>query len=281
MGSRTLSICLDGRVIEVDEGDNLLTSLLSHGADIRYGCRAGVCGACRLYDSDHGHSILSCQTSVVADLSLSVQLPFVFSTFSLLHTEILSDEAVALTLLGPSDDSFGDRVNVGVPVVAGGEAFIECMAVNVAAEPLTVVLQKALLSEDAWLFVLALRVGDSLQVSSAFGVRKGRLLHELGLDDTALVVVSTFENQVFEPYWQAALLDFSAHCLGQYHFARYQTTEISLQDPSLGAFFERAQAEGEGAPLHVIYHGQNISEQSWSRVLRPLRIRVNQLHFVR
>ncbi|MEL0638459.1 2Fe-2S iron-sulfur cluster binding domain-containing protein [Marinomonas sp. TI.3.20] len=280
MGSRTLSICLDGRVIEVDEGDNLLTSLLSHGADVRYGCRAGVCGACRLYDSDHGHSILSCQTSVVADLSLSVQLPFVFSTFSLLHTETLSDEAVALTLLGPGDDSFGDRVNVGVSV-AGGEAFIECMAVNVAAEPLTVVLQKALLSADAWSFVLALRTEDSLQVSSALGVRKGRLLYELGLDDTALVVVSTFENQVFEPYWQAALLDFSAHFLGQYHFVRHQTAEISLQDPSLGAFFERTQAEVEGAPLHVIYHGQNISEQSWSRVLRPLRIRVNQLHFVR
>ncbi|MCW8357139.1 2Fe-2S iron-sulfur cluster-binding protein [Marinomonas pontica] len=59
MDSQSLTIELDDEPFEAVLGDNLLSSLLSQGADVRYGCCAGVCGACCLYDTSNGESILS------------------------------------------------------------------------------------------------------------------------------------------------------------------------------------------------------------------------------
>ena len=288
MSLQTWSVCLDGEIIEVSEGDNLLSSLLSHGADIRYSCRAGACGVCRLFDREHGGSILSCQTSVMSDLSLSVQLPFLFTDFSLLHSKILSTDAVALTLLGPNNDSFGDRVNVGVPIVddvgvliEAGDWSFECMAVNAAGDDLTIVLQKALLPTEVWLFILSLRPTDTLPVSSVSGVRKGRLLYEFGLDDQPVVVISAANNQVFDAYWSKALASVSDQYLGHYSLLNMLDSHASLEDEGVTEFLKMAQAEAGGAALHIIYHGQHICENSWRQVLRSLRIRVDQLHFVR
>ncbi|REG79425.1 2Fe-2S iron-sulfur cluster binding domain-containing protein [Marinomonas pollencensis] len=280
MSSQTWSICLDGKEMEVREGDNLLSSLLSHGSDVRYGCRAGVCGACRLFDNEHGHPLLSCQTTVLSNLSLSIQLPFVFTTFSLLDSEMLGDDAVALTLLGPSDDAFGDRVNVRVPIdgIDEEEKAFECIAVNAAGDNLSIVLQKSRLPAAVWSFILSLGSQDSLQVSSVSGVRKGRLLYELGLDEKPVVVVCAAHNRVFEPYWKKALGGVSSQYLGHYSLDDVAVLE---EDKGLTEFLRIAREAAGGALLHIIYHGQNVSESAWGQVLRPLRIRVNQLHFVR
>jgi ferredoxin len=94
MDSKMLTVELDGGLFEATCGDNLLELLLSKGAYVRHGCRAGACGACRLYDQTNCESILSCQTSVASAMSLTTHAPSVFSDFSVLSKTILNDANV-------------------------------------------------------------------------------------------------------------------------------------------------------------------------------------------
>lgn len=296
MRLQTLTINLDGETVDTDEGDNVLSVLLSHDIDVRYGCRAGACGACRLYDCDRGETILACQTSVVSALSLTTQIPSIFLPFSLVSQSLLSNKtslddvssnssSIALSLLGPSDDSFGDRVIVRFADADEESSSYECMAVNEPGELLTIVAQQAMLSDDAWQKVIALPTHGSIQVSSVQGVRKGRLLYELDLEGSCVVVVSSAANGVFERYWQQALLTMSAQFLGHFTLsnesAKNNNESVSLSSSELHYFLQIAQSNSGGAVLHVIYHGQNLPVQAWEQMLRPLRIRTNQLHFIR
>ena len=288
MDSQALTIKLDDEQFEAVLGDNLLSSLLSQGADVRYGCRAGACGACRLYDVSNCESILSCQTAVSSSMSLTRQTPAESSTFSVLSNISLNEVSIELTLLGPSDESFGDRVFVSFLVKASLEEstdeqahFYECMALNPAGAPLKVVLQKAPLDEKDWLRALAVSADDQVAVQLSTGVRKGRLLFEMDIADAPVVVISSPENTMFESYWREALLDYTPRFLGHFTlFANHELT-LSLADDALIAFLQAALAESGGASLPLIYHGQKLSEKDWAQALAPLRIRTSQLHFVR
>ncbi|WP_369921474.1 2Fe-2S iron-sulfur cluster-binding protein [Marinomonas polaris] len=284
MDSQALTIELDDEQFEAVLGDNLLSSLLSQGADVRYGCRAGACGACRLYDASNCESILSCQTTVASAMSLTRQTPAESSVFSVLRNIPLDEVSIELTLLGPSDESFGDRVLVSFPFekLSDEQAhFYECMALNPAGAPLKVVLHKKYLSDEDWLRALALSSNDKLDVQLSTGVRKGRLLFEMDIADSPVVVISSPENEIFESYWREALLDYTPMFLG--HFALYANNDLtlSLADDALMAFLQEALANSGSTSLQLIYHGQNVSAKDWSKLLRPLRIHPNQLHFVR
>lgn len=284
MDSQALTIKLDDEQYEAVLGENLLTSLLNQGADVRYGCRAGACGACRLYDASNCESILSCQTTVASAMSLTRQTPAESSVFSVLRNIPLDEVSIELTLLGPSDESFGDRVFVSFPFekLSGEQAhFYECMALNPAGAPLKVVLHKKYLSAGDWLRALALSSNDKLDVQLSTGVRKGRLLFEMDIADSPVVVISSPENEIFESYWREALLDYTPMFLG--HFALYANNDLtlSLADDTLMGFLQEALANSGSTSLQLIYHGQNVSAKDWSKLLRPLRIHPNQLHFVR
>lgn len=297
MSSQGFTVRLDGNVFDVNREDNLLSSLLSQGADVRYGCRAGACGACRLYDLNNCESILSCQTSVSSNLALSTQTPAASSVFAILALNQLDASNVEVSLLGPSDDSFGDRVFISV-LVEGVFAddlseqqshFVECMALNQAGAPLKVILQKGAFSKAEWQRITALSVNDSLRVQTLSGVRKGRLLYEMDLSSSVIVMVSSSDNGVFEPYWRDALQDISSQKIECFNFSSefsfhglssYERKSHPLQDDAFVSFLNDAVAES-GTALHIIYHGQNLSEMDWEQALRPLRIRTTQLHFVR
>lgn len=284
MDSQALTIELDGEQFEAVLGDNLLSSLLSQGADVRYGCRAGACGACRLYDASNCESILSCQTTVASAMSLTRQTPAESSVFSVLRNIPLDEVSIELTLLGPSDESFGDRVLVSFPFEKSSDEqahFYECMALNPAGAPLKAVLHKKYLSDEDWLRALALSSNDKLDVQLSTGVRKGRLLFEMDITDSPVVVISSPENGIFESYWREALLDYTPMFLG--HFALYANNDLtlSLADDALMGFLQEALANSGSTSLQLIYHGQNVSAKDWSLLLRPLRIHPNQLHFVR
>lgn len=284
MDSQALTIELDGEQFEAVLGGNLLSSLLSQGADVRYGCRAGACGACRLYDGSNGESILSCQTAVTSPMSLTRQIPAESSIFSVLAHNSVSDDSIGLALLGPSDESFGDRVSVSFSFknFPGDLAhFHECMAVNPAGAPLKVVLQKSHFSDEDWLKVLSLSPDDRMFVQLSTGVRKGRLLFEMDIADAPVVVISSPENAVFEPYWRDALLDFTPSFLGHYTLFACNDLTLSLADDELIAFLQKALADSDSTSLQLIYHGQKLSAQDWNVLLRPLRIHPNQLYFVR
>lgn len=288
MSSQGLTVKLDGNVFDVNGGDNLLSSLLSQGADVRYGCRAGACGACRLYDLNNCESLLSCQTSISSNMALSTQTPAASAVFSVLALNSLDESNVEITLLGPSDDSFGDRVFLSVfleDVVLGDPLeqkshFVECMALNQAGAPLKVILQQGEFSEAEWQKITALSINDSLRVQTLSGVRKGRLLYEMDLSDSAIVVISSSDNGVFEPYWRDALQDFSNHKVECFSLSSLESISNPLQVDTFVTFLKGAAAES-GAALHIIYHGQNVSEKDWEQALRPLRVRTTQLHFVR
>ncbi|MDE8603092.1 2Fe-2S iron-sulfur cluster-binding protein [Marinomonas sp. RSW2] len=267
-------------MIEANDGDNLLTSLLLHHIDVLYGCRAGACGACRLYDQTNCESILSCQTHITSPMVLSTLLPSVFSTFSLMTKNVLDDANIELTLLGPSDESFGDHVAVSVSL-EDDKTFVECMALNPAGTPLKVMLQENQFSAIEWQHVLALDLDDPLQVQLSSGARKGRLLHEMGVNDGSVVVITSPENAPFESYWRDALADYSAKYLGHFSLSSNPEPSMSLADEAFISFLRDAPANVGSGILQIIYHGQKISTKDWEQSLRPLRIRTNQLYFVR
>ncbi|GAA0241540.1 2Fe-2S iron-sulfur cluster-binding protein [Marinomonas primoryensis] len=296
MDSQALTIELDDEQFEAVLGDNLLSSLLSQGADVRYGCRAGACGACRLYDASNCESILSCQTTVASDMSLTRHTPSASSSFTVLSNISLEEVSIELTLLGPSDDSFGDRVFVSLPFKEQSKEsfkalsqnpynkqahFYECMALNPAGAPLKVVLQKEQLHYPDWLRALALSSDGKVDVQLSTGMRKGRLLFEMDIADAPVVVISSPDNAIFESYWHDALLDYTPTFLG--HFALFANNELtlSLADDALIAFLQEALTDTGSASIQIIYHGQKLSEKDWAQALAPLRIRTNQLHFVR
>ena len=288
MNSHELTVTLDTDVFPVETGGNLLSSLLAQAADVRYGCRAGACGACRLYDLNNCESLLSCQTSISSNMALSTQTPAASAVFSVMALNSIDESNVEITLLGPSDDSFGDRVFLSVfledvfvdDLLEQKSHFVECMALNQAGAPLKVILQQGAFSKAEWQKVTALAINDSLHVQTLSGVRKGRLLYEMDLSDSVIVVVSSFDNGVFEPYWRDALQDFSNHKIECFSFSSINSISNPLQDDTFTAFLKDAVAES-GTALHIIYHGQNLSEKGWEQALRPLRIRTTQLHFVR
>ncbi|WP_110572905.1 2Fe-2S iron-sulfur cluster-binding protein [Marinomonas alcarazii] len=288
MVSQTLTIELDDEQFETVLGENLLSSLLYQGADVRYGCRAGACGACRLYDASNCESILSCQTTITSAMSLTRYTPAESSSFSIISHNSLDDASIELTLLGPSDDSFGDRVFVSLSSNEPSEKssdrqahFHECMALNSAGGPLKVVLQKEHVSTEDWLRALALSADDKLEVQLSTGIRKGRLLFEMDLADAPVVVISSPDNTIFESYWRDAVRDFTPRFLGHFILFDNDDLTLSLADDALITFLQGALVDSEGAPLHIIYHGQNVSAKDWAMLLRPLRIHPNQLHFVR
>lgn len=284
MDSQVLTLTLDGRLFNTSCSDNLLESLLNQGAFVRHGCRAGVCGACRLYDKQKGEFILSCQTSVMSDMSLSTSMPTAPSVFSILSKRVLSDFAVELTLLGPSDESFGDRVSVSFSV-EGETVFIDCMALNPAGSPLVIVIQKeamaTFLIEPVWQQVWLLEESAPINVTLSSGVRKGRLLFEMDIAESSVVVISSAENRLFEPYWRDALAQYSVHYLGYFSLSSNLKSSVSLANSAFISHLKDALANTESGALNVIYHGQKISAKDWERALRPLRIRMSQLHFVR
>ena len=292
MNSQVLTIELDNEQYDAALGDNLLSSLLFQRADVRYGCRAGACGACRLYDASNCESILSCQTTVTSSMSLTRQTPAESFYFSILSHVSLDESSIELTLLGPSDESFGDRVFVSLPFKEhfkessgksyNGQAnFYECMALNPAGAPLAVVLKKSQMHEQDWLQVLALSPDDKVDVQLSTGVRKGRLLFEMDIAEAPVVVISSPDNAMLEGYWREALLDYTPTFLGHFTLFANNDLTISLADDALIAFLQEALANSCSTPLQLIYHGQNVSAKDWSLLLRPLRIHPNQLHFVR
>lgn len=268
MDFQRLTITLDDNVFDADDGDNLLSSLLSEGADIRHGCRAG---ACRLYDLNNCTFILSCQTSISSSMALSTQISGASVAFFILTLNHLDESNVEVSLLGPSNDSFGDRVFVSVFLNDVIESvFVECIALNQAGAPLKVILQQDKYSKKDWQKVIKLSVNDLLHVQTLSGVRKGRLLYEMDLSDCVIVLVSSSNNGVFEPYWRDVLQGFSEHNIECLKLLS-RTVSNPLQDNAFVSSFKKIVDKSERA-LQVIYHGQKLSEKDWEQVLNPLRI---------
>ncbi|MBR7888013.1 2Fe-2S iron-sulfur cluster binding domain-containing protein [Marinomonas sp. A79] len=279
MTSQKRIILVDGVAYETTEGENLLSSLLSQGVDVRFGCRAGVCGACRLFDQGADQSVLACQTSVQSSMTLLSKLPSKPVVFSVLSCDRSTETSVALTLLGASDESFGDRVSVSLSDDQDA-VFYDCMALNSAGAPLSIVLQESQLKGQDWQRMQALATGDSLFVSVSAGVRKGRLLYEMDVAESPVAVVLSLNNQVFESYWHHALLQMSADYLGHCVLPTTDNPIDALQDEKVVAFLTEA-AQRSRVGFTLIYHGQNISADAWNTTLRSLRVRTKALHFVR
>lgn len=279
MTSQKQTILIDEVSYEVKTGENLLSSLLSQGANVRFGCRAGVCGACQLFDQNAVQPILSCQTLVQSSMTLLTKLPAVPLVFSVLSRSNLDDTSVALTLLGAGDESFGDRVSVSLTEGRDGFSY-DCMALNSAGSPLSIVLQKSQLKGRDWNLVHALTVGDTLSVSVSTGVRKGRLLFEMDLAESPVAVVSSFNNRVYESYWEHALRQASADYLGHCVLPFNDSFSDVLQNEKVVAFLT-GLVQSSRSGLTLIYHGQNLSADAWNNTLRSLRVRIKALHFVR
>ncbi|MCV2403007.1 2Fe-2S iron-sulfur cluster binding domain-containing protein [Marinomonas sp. C2222] len=282
MSSLNFTIQLDDKKISGKSGDNLLDTLLTNNVDVNYGCRAGVCGACRLYDKNKQEEILCCQVNVSSPMSISSHVPSPSIGFMVEQVQVINEFTIELTLLGPSDDSFGDRVSLLLPCDDESVSY-DSMAINSAGEPLKLLLQKASIkhvkAEGIWRKLVTLTVNDTLQISSKVGVRKGRLLYEMGLDHGSVLVVSTFENSVFEPYWESALKSLSSNLIGFYSLP--SSISHYAADRGLTEFIRAKLTETSQPDLQIIYHGQRFPQDTWQTILRPLRLRMSQLHFVR
>ncbi|BFM48368.1 2Fe-2S iron-sulfur cluster binding domain-containing protein [Marinomonas sp. THO17] len=280
MNAKPVIISLNDQSYTGQSGDNLLTSLLAQGADVHYGCRAGACGACRLYDVDTQSLVLACQTQIDSDRSLSTKPPLAYSRFSLLAKQFLTDSELACQLLGPSDESFGDRVIVSLKQEGRAQ---ECMALNTPGQDLLLILSRCQWSDTDWQIITKLEPDDSLYLQQDKTIRKGRLLHELGVDQGKWLVVLSAQNQVYKAYWQQALASYSADIvaiLALQNSKVERSVDLTEQAQWLASLREEL-SKTSSSELNILYHGQDISMQVWQEFFRSQRIRIQQLHFVR
>ncbi|WP_394181557.1 2Fe-2S iron-sulfur cluster-binding protein [Marinomonas posidonica] len=276
MGSQGLTISLNGKKVGVTAGENLLTALLTNQFDVHYGCRAGACGACRLYDQNNGESILACQTQLVSSLSLTTQPVSTRIPFSLISKKQLDEVSIELTLMGPSDESFGDRLRLSFDQEGLAEEF---MALNAAGQALTLVLAKSQISARDWHKAMSLAPADRVFLQLQQGVRKGRLLYELGVDQGPWLVVLAAENIAYEIHWREVLANENCDLLACCTLS--DESENLAEQAVLNEVFSQVLSKTNSTDLNILYHGQKRSLQQWEDYLRPLRIRTHQLHFVR
>ncbi len=276
MESERLTISLNGKKADVEAGDNLLTALLANQFDVHYGCRAGACGACRLYDQKNGESILACQTQLVSPLMLTTQPVSTSLAFSLISTKRLDEANIELTLMGPSDESFGDRLRLSFDQEGLAEEF---MALNSAGQALTLVLAKSQISAENWHKAMNLAPADRVFLQLQQGIRKGRLLYELGVDQGPWLVVLAAENIAYETHWREVLANENCDLLACCTLSA--EPENLAEQVVLREAFSQVLSKTNSTDLNILYHGQKRSLQQWEAYLRPLRIRTHQLHFVR
>lgn len=262
-------VTLDGESFAVEAGENLLSSLLEQGADVRFSCRAGACGSCALFDTQLKKRILSCQTPVHEPLELSSSLPAQQRPFQVIFKELSDDaESVALTLLGASDDAFGDYLLFELP--GTGMKPIECMALNPQGEPLCIVIHKKQLSDALWQAMLSNDI-DAVTLHVFSGERKGRLLVDLNVSGRNVLYFCDARHQSLIPYWQAVLAD---------DFQGALSIE-SLTDSSLSEFMGSVTERFTSNSLSLVIQGKIASMADWQRFLRAYRIRPNQIHIIR
>ena len=270
---------LDGLAYYLNDGDNLLTALLAQSVNLAHGCRAGVCGACRLYDLGNDAPLLSCQTTLKHSLTLSHRFPMDGDNFAVLEKSQLDDQNLVLTLLGPSDDSFGDRLTVLLPD-GYGEAEQECMAINSPGEKIQILLQKNHLSHEQWKYFSSLEPNSSLSICVDRSQRKGRLLVDLSLSDMPVLLMASHEHHAFEPYWRDVLQQLPAELAG---FVVLSSKQLGCSQnlSKLTEVLQQACQKFGAGKLQIVYHGSGIPATDWEPLLREYRIRLSQLHFVR
>ncbi|AEF54665.1 2Fe-2S iron-sulfur cluster-binding protein [Marinomonas posidonica] len=276
MSSQGLTISLNGKKVRAAFGENLLSALLANQCDVHYGCRAGACGACRLYDQNNGESLLACQTQLVSPMSLTTQPVSSNIPFALISKKWLDEASIELTLMGPSDESFGDRLRLAFDQDGLTEEF---MALNAAGQALTLVLSKPHLSTTDWQQALNLTPADRVFLQLQQGVRKGRLLYELGVDHGSWLVILAAENAAYEGHWREVLANVDCHLLACCTLS--DESEGLAEQTDLKEAFAHVLSKTNSTDLNILYHGQKRSLQQWDTYLRPLRIRTRQLHFVR
>ncbi|MEO9653411.1 2Fe-2S iron-sulfur cluster binding domain-containing protein [Marinomonas sp.] len=279
MSCKSHIVKLDGLAYHLNDGDNLLSALLAQSVSLAHGCRAGVCGACRLYSLGDNAPLLSCQTTLKNSLSLSRRFPVRGDNFDVLEKSQLDDHNLVLTLLGPSDDSFGDRLTVLLPE-GNAEAEQECMAINRPGEKIQILLQKNLLSFEKWTYFTRLKPKNLLSISVDRSQRKGRMLVDLSISDMPVLLIASYENHAFERYWRDVLQQLPAE-LADFVALSSKQLGCSQNLAKLTEVLQQACQKFGAAKLQIVYHGSGIPATDWEPLLREHRIRLSQLHFVR
>ncbi|SBS34702.1 2Fe-2S iron-sulfur cluster binding domain protein [Marinomonas spartinae] len=276
MDASSVTIQVDDQSFQAEVGDNLLTSCLSHHVDMNFSCRAGVCGACALYDETSNRTILSCQSSVSEPLILSRHLPSQEDLFRVLERRFLDETAVELVLLGPSDDAFGDFVELQLS--DANKTTIECMALNSAGEPLVLLLSKRDVNASQWSLITNSEI-NSFVVRTRLGERKGRLLTEFDLVERSVWLICDSATEHFSPYWETALGSVGANFLGRSVF----TANNSLSENS--PLFQEELAIAFNAintsNIEIIIQAAGLTQEEWNQLLSAFYIRPNQIHIVR
>ncbi|GAB3476559.1 2Fe-2S iron-sulfur cluster binding domain-containing protein [Marinomonas epiphytica] len=263
---------IDDRLFSIHADDILLDALLSQSEPISHGCRAGACGACRLFDIDTQQWLYACQTKVERSYCLTYKSPAPAQKFALQSQSQLDSSHCLLTLFGPSDDGFGDKL-----IIKLEDHDIEVMAVNPPGETLQVVVSLEGVPPPLQSAYAAGLASQELYISSTFGKRKGRLLHEWGLDDKAVVLLLASDNRIFDGYWHEALQ--SQNCSTVFVHTLVSDADFSAQ-ADLSEKLSEFIARNTITDLCVLYHGRDHTYQALTSWLRSQRIRASQLHFI-
>ena len=277
MSHHSHRVKLDGLTFNLEKGENLLSGLLAQSANIAHGCRAGVCGACRLYHQDDQTALLSCQTSVQQDLSLTRSPPRHGEPFVVCAQQLLDLDHLQIQLLGPCDDSFGDRLCMLLP---DGMGTLELMAVNIAGQPLQLLIQRHRVTAQVWHYLSSLEINDAVLLSVDRSQRKGRLLVDLCLPDAPVVVISGPQNYAYETFWREAMAQTPGH-LVDFMALTVASLSDTTQRQALTQLLQQACQKFGAGKLQIVYHGTGVSSADWCSLLSELRIRATQLHFVR
>ncbi|WP_191600273.1 2Fe-2S iron-sulfur cluster-binding protein [Marinomonas algicola] len=253
-------------------GDNLLSTLLNQGIDVSYGCRAGVCRACEVFNEMTQETVLCCQTQIRQPLTLSSYVPSPIVEIKINHIEHLSDYAVQMELFGPIDHVFG----LPIDLHCSGQKKIRAYVESDALEPLIVAINP-LTEPRIQHFLDSIKVGDTVEmnVAKSANVRAVSRFQKLSFDRFPIGLVLVNQSQASLNTWQAfftkeSIKEVSTLIVNNEVEEELLVIKQWLTAGSTKLGFSRGQ---------WIIQGSQLSQETWAQIIQDVQLNPTKITF--
>ncbi|MCZ2723438.1 2Fe-2S iron-sulfur cluster binding domain-containing protein [Marinomonas sp. 15G1-11] len=265
-------IVFNGESVRYTLGDNLLSTLLEQGVKVPYGCRAGVCRACEVFNETTQETLLCCQTQIIQPLTLRSYVPMATVSMKINRIERFSDYAFQVEISGPIDHVFGLPVDLHCSEQKKIRVYVE----SDALEPLIFAINP-LLSPMHQLFLDSIQEGDTIKVNVAksANVRTVSRFQQLTLDRFALGLILVNQSQISLNTWQdyfmkESIKDVSSVIVDDVAGGELIKVKKWLSAQSTKQGFSRGQ---------WIIQGSQLSPNVWNQIIIDFQLNPNKVTF--
>jgi hypothetical protein len=265
-------LVFNGESVRYTLGDNLLSTLLEQGVEISFGCRAGVCRSCEVFNEVTQETLLCCQTQICQSLTLSSYIPSPVVPMTVNRIERLSNYVIQLHVFGAIDHVFGLPIDLHLP----GQKKIRTYAESDASEPLVIAINPLSIPIDQSCLA-SIKEGETIKVNVAnsANVRAISRFQKLTIDRFPLALILVNQSQVSLNTWQhyftkESIKDVSHLIIngGAEDELFAVKKRLSLASEKLG--FSRDQWVIQGSQLN-----QNI----WDQIINDFQLNPNKVTF--